>query len=304
MNLQNWQQRGGHYLGGIGRLRDGVSLEAAQTDLNSIAARAERENPQSNTGWDTTLQSLQEAAVGRIRPAMITLTAAVCFVLLIACVNLANLLLSRSAARRREIGIRNALGAGRATLVRQLLTESLLLASLGAALGLALAWAGTRLLVNLTPDILPRATEIAIDLRVLAFTAAIAVLTGLLFGIAPATQMARADVNSALREGGRGNAMGFRRNRLRSVLVIGEVALALVLLSGAGLLMRSFYRLQSVDTGFDPHNVLTFRTNLPSARYGSPEKETVFYDRALQSLRRPARSHRCRSRADFPALRR
>jgi putative ABC transport system permease protein len=285
MNLQNWQQRGGHYLGGIGRLRDGVSLATAQKDLNAIAAIAEREHPNSNSGWDTTLQSLQDASVGKIRPAMLTLTAAVGFVLLIACVNLANLLLSRSAARRREIGIRNALGAGRGRLVRQLLTESVLLSLVGAAVGLALAWAGTRLLVNLTPDILPRASEIGVDGRVLAFTAAIAILTGLLFGLAPALQMARTDVNSALREGGRGNAMGFRRNRLRSVLVIGEVALSLVLLSGAGLLMRSFYHLQSVDPGFDPHDVLTFRTNLPGTRYAAPEKTIAFYDQALQRIR-------------------
>lgn len=285
MNLQNWQQRGGHYLGGIGRLRDGVSLEAAQADLNAIAALAEKAYPASNAGWDTTLQSLQESVVGTVRPAMVTLTAAVGFVLLIACVNLANLLLSRSAARRREIGIRNALGAGRGRLTRQLLTESVLLSSLGAAVGLAIAWAGTRLLVNLTPDILPRATEIGLDARVLAFTAAIAVLTGILFGLVPAIQMARTDLNSALREGGRGNSMGFRRNSLRSVLVVGEVALALVLLSGAGLLMRSFYRLEGVDPGFDPHDVLTFRTNLPFARYKTPAQTIGFYDRALESLR-------------------
>jgi len=285
MNLQNWQQRGGHYLGGIGRLRDGVTLAAAQADLNIIAARAEKAYPDSNAGWDTTLQSLRETVVGKVRPAIVTLTAAVGFVLLIACVNLANLLLSRSAARRKEIGIRNALGAGRGRLIRQLLTESVLLSSLGAVVGLVLAWAGTRLLGNLTPDILPRAGEIGVDARVLLFTAAIAILTGILFGLAPAIQMARTDLISALREGGRGNSMGFRRNSLRSVLVIGEVALALVLLSGAGLLMRSFYHLQGVDPGFDPHDVLTFRTSLPSARYKTSPLIVTFYDRALTAIR-------------------
>ena len=286
LDLQNWQQRGGHYINGIGRLRDGSSLQAAQTDLNAIAALADKEHPNSNSGWDTTLQSLQESTVGQIKPAILTLSAAVGFVLLIACVNLANLLLSRSAVRRREIGIRSSLGAGRGRLVRQLLTESVLLAALGAAVGLALAWAGTRLLTNLTPNILPRAQEIALNGRVLGFTAMIAVLTGILFGLAPAIHMAKTDLTAALREGGRGNAVGFRRNRLRSVLVAGEVALALVLLSGAGLLMRSFYQLQSVDAGFDPHGVLTFRTNLPISRYKGDEPPVAFYRTALDRIRR------------------
>jgi putative ABC transport system permease protein len=285
MDLQNWQQRGGHYLGGIGRLKAGASLAAAQADLNTIAARAERQFPRSNSGWDTTLQNLQEAVVGRIRPAVLTLTAAVGFVLLIACVNLANLLLSRSAARRREIGIRSSMGAGRGRLIRQFLTESVLLSAIGAAAGLALAWAGTRLLVDLSPTILPRAREIAMNGRALAFTAGIAVLTGILFGLAPAIHMAKSDLMAALREGSRGNAIGFRRNRLRSLLVMGEVALALVLLSGAGLLMRSFYRLQSVEPGFDPHGMLTFRTNLPAAKYKGDEPQAAFYRRALERIR-------------------
>jgi putative ABC transport system permease protein len=285
MPQPNWEQRGGHYLQGIGRLKDGATLAAAQSDLNGIAARAEQQFPKSNSGWDTTLSSLQEAAVGRIRPAMLMLTAAVGFVLLIACVNLANLLLSRSSVRRREIAVRASLGAGRWRLIRQLLTESVLLSATGALVGLGLALAATRLLSKLSPAILPRASEIAVDLRVVAFTAAIAVFTGLLFGMAPALHMARTDLIAALREGARGNAIGFRRNRLRSALVMGAVALALVLLSGAGLLMRSFYRLQSVDPGYDPHGVLTFRTNLPSAKYKTDEQEVAFYRRALERLR-------------------
>ena len=285
MNLADWQQRGGHYLGGIGRLKEGATLAGAQADLNAIAAQAERQYPNSNSGWDTTLGSLQEASVGKIRPALVTLTASVGFVLLIACVNLANLLLSRSAARRREMGVRSSLGAGRGRLMQQLLTESVLLAGLGAAAGLALAWAGTRMLVTLNPNILPRAAEIALDGRAVGFTAAIAVLTGILFGLAPALHMAKTDLMAALRDGGRGNAIGFRRNRLRSALVVGEVALALVLLSGAGLLMRSFYHLQSMDLGFDPHDVLTFRTNLPAAKYKTDEAQAAFYHRALERLR-------------------
>jgi putative ABC transport system permease protein len=285
LDSQSWQQRGGHYLGGIGRLKDGASITSAQTDLNTIAGRAEQQFPNSNAGWDTTLRSLQESIVGKIRPAMFTLTASVGFVLLIACVNLANLLLSRSASRRREIGIRSSLGAGRARLIRQLLTESLVLAGLGATVGLGIAWAGTRVLTNLSPTILPRANEIALDGWALGFTAGIAVLTGVLFGLAPAIQLAKIDLASSLREGGRGNAIGFRRHRLRSALVVGEVALALVLLMGAGLLMRSFYQLQSIDLGFDPHDVLTFRTNLPQAKYKSDEQQAAFYHRALERIR-------------------
>jgi putative ABC transport system permease protein len=285
MNTASWQQRGGHYLGAIGRLNPGATAASAQTDLNTIAARAEQQFPGSNSGWDTRIEDLQEAVVGGIRPAMLTLTAAVGFVLLIACVNIANLLLSRSSARKREIGIRASLGAGRGRLIRQLLTESVLLASIGAVAGLALAWAGVRALATISPNIMPRASEIALDGRALAFTAGVAILTGILFGIAPALHIVRTDLISALREGARGNAIGFRRNRLRSALVTGEVALALILLSGAGLLTRSFYRLQSVDTGFDPHGVLTLRTNLPNAKYATPEQRTAFYNRALERIR-------------------
>jgi putative ABC transport system permease protein len=285
MEQKEWLQRGGHYLSGIARLKPGVTLASAGVDLNTIARRLQQAYPNSNHGWDTLLIGLQERVVGKVRPMMLTLLAAVGFVLLIACVNLANLLLSRSTSRRREIGIRGALGAGKARLIRQLLKESLVLSAFGTALGLALAWAGTRLLPNVNPGILPRATEIALDLRVVLVTAGIGVLTGLLFGIAPALQMARADLHSSLREGGRGNSMGFRRNVTRSALVMGEVALALVLLSGAGLLMRSFYRLQSVDTGFDPHGVLTFRVNLPPAKYSKDEQQLALFDRALDGLR-------------------
>jgi putative ABC transport system permease protein len=285
MSREDWQQRGGHYLRAVGRLKEGVTVQAAMTDLNTIAKRLQQAYPGPNHGWDTTLMDLQDAAVGRIRPAMLTLLAAVGFVLLIACVNLANLLLSRSAARKKEIGIRGALGAGKGRLIRQLLTESLVLSALGTAIGLVFAWVGTRGLVSVDPSILPRATEIALDMRAVAFTAAIGIFTGILFGLAPALQMARADLHSALREGGRGNSVGFQRNSLRSVLVTGEVALALVLLSGAGLLMRSFYRLQSVDPGFDSHGVLTFRTNLPNAKYPKDPQQAAFYDRALENIR-------------------
>lgn len=285
MKEADWRQRGGHYLFGIGRLRDGATLAAAQTELNQISHRLQQEFPASNAGWDTRLFDLRERTVGKIRPAMLTLLAAVGFVLLIACVNLANLLLSRASARRREIGIRGALGAGKGRLVGQLLTESLVLAGIGTSVGLLLAKLATRLMITIDPAVLPRANEISLDLRAVLVTAAIGVLTGILFGLAPALQMARADINSALRDGGRGNSVGFRRGNLRSLLVTGEVALAVLLLSGAVLMMRSFYRLQAVDPGFDATNVLTFRTFLPAATYAKDPQISGFYDRVLTKLR-------------------
>ncbi len=285
MTASDWDRRGSHYLSGIGRLKPGATIESAAADLNTIAKRLQQAYPGSNKGWDTLLIGLQERVVGKVRPMMLTLLAAVGFVLLIACVNLANLLLSRSASRRKEIGIRGALGAGKARLIQQLLTESLVLSAFGTALGLALAWAGTRLLAQVDASILPRAAEISLDLRAMVVTTVIGVLTGILFGLAPALQMARADLQSSLREGGRGNSMGFRRNVMRSALVTGEVALALVLLSGAGLLMRSFYRLESVDPGFDARDVLTFHVNLPQARYPKDEQQVAFFNRALDGVR-------------------
>lgn len=278
-------QRGGHYLGGIARLKDGATLEGAQKDLNIIAARAEQQFPATNIGWDTTLKTLQEGIVGDIRKTMSILSAVVAVVLLIACVNLANLLLSRSAGRRREIGIRSSLGAGRARLTRQLLTESVLLSGIGAAVGIALAWAATRLLVRLGPTFLPRLDEIGLDWRVFLFTAGVATVTGILFGSAPALELANTSLAGALREGGRGQSIGFRRNRLRSALVVGEVALALVLLSTAGLLIQSLYRLQTVDPGFDPHNVLTFHADLPEAQYKTNAQQATFYKNVLDRLR-------------------
>ncbi|HEX3880245.1 MAG TPA: ABC transporter permease [Bryobacteraceae bacterium] len=285
MKQEDWARRGGHYMAGIGRLKPGVSVVSAENDLQTISSRLRQAYPDTNHGWDCFLVGLQERTVGKIRPMMLTILAAVGFVLLIACVNLANLLLSRSSSRRKEIGIRGALGASKMRLIRQLLTESLVLSAFGTLFGLGLAWAGTRLLSNVSPNILPRATEISLDMRAVAITALIGVLTGVLFGLAPALQMARADLNSSLREGGRGNSMGFRRNLLRSVLVTGEVALALVLLSGAGLLMRSFYSLTAVDLGFDSHGLLIFSLNLPNAKYAKDEQQTAFFNRALEGLR-------------------
>ena len=284
MSEKEWNQRGGHYLAGIARLKAGATVASAEADLNAIAARAERQFPESNTGWDTTEKSLRETVVGDVRPAILTLSAAVGFVLLIACVNLANLLLSRSAARRSEMGVRASLGAGRGRLIRQLLTESVLLAGIGAVAGLLLAWVATRFLIRLDPEILPRANEIGLDGRVAAFTAAIAVLTGILFGLVPARYLAKADLASIAREGARGS-IGFRRNRVGGLLVIGEMALALVLLTGASLFIQSFYRLRTADAGFDPHGVATFTIELPNVKYKTDAEQIAFFNRALAKLR-------------------
>lgn len=285
LERSQWEQRGGHYLNGIARLKSGATVAGALADLNTIAARAERQFPDTNTGWDTMAKTLQDQFVGQYRQMLWSLAAIVGAVLLIACANLANLLLSRSASRRREIAIRSSLGARRGRLIRQLLTESILLAGIGAAAGLALAWAATRLLVSYAPDILPRAQEIGLDWRVVAFTAAVAVITGILFGVAPALDLAKNNLAAVVREGGRGNSIGFRRNRLRSALVIGEVALALTLLFTAGLLIRSFYRLQLSDPGFDARRVLSFRTDLPNVKYKNDDQVAAFYSRLLERIR-------------------
>ena len=234
---------------------------------------------------------------------MLTIAAAVGFVLLIACVNVANLLLSRSSVRRREMGIRSSLGAARSRLVRQLLTESLLLASLGAACGIALAWAGARALVRLSPTFLPRVHEISLDARVLAFTIAVALLTGILFGLAPAIQVARTDLAASLRDGGRGNAIGFRRNRLRSVLVVGR--------SRPG--PRPALRRRSPDAQLLPPPIHRPRLRPPQRAHlpHQPPARQVqgrrTRDRLLQQRPRPhprpPRRHRCRRRSDIPALR-
>ncbi len=280
-----WRQRGGHYLAGVARLRDGMTMASAQTDLNSIAARAEQDHPETNTGWDTTIMPLQEFLVGQFSRSLLIFSGAVGFVLLIACANVANLLLSRSAARSREIGIRSSLGAGAARIIRQLLTESMLLATAGAAAGLALAWIATRLMSRAVIEEIPRGSEIALDWRVAAFTLATAVFCGVCFGIAPALHLAKTNLSAAVKDGGHGSSMGYRRNRLRSVLVFGEIALVLILLTTSGLLMKSFYKETGVDPGFDPHHVLTFRTELPEALYKENKDQAKFYQRALERIR-------------------
>jgi putative ABC transport system permease protein len=254
----------GHWVEVYGRLRPGVTLAAAQAEQDAIAVRAAEARPASR-GWGVKLVPLVEATVGPVRPVLLSLLGAVGFLLLIACANVANLLLARATARAREIAVRAALGASRARIVRQLLTESVLLALAAGALGLLLAESGLEALLSLAPEALPRAEAIGVDGRSLAFALALAAATGVGFGLAPAFQATRVDLQATLRQTGRGTSAGRARQRLRGALVVGQVAIALVLLAGAGLLMRSFVRLQGVDPGFNPRDAVMTGVFLPRA---------------------------------------
>ncbi len=277
------QERGAHYLGVIARLKDGVGLESARTEMVGLTARLERAYPDSNTGWTSVVIPMREAIVEDVRPALLTLMVAVGFVLLIACANVANLLLARAATREREMAIRTALGANRRRLVRQMLVESLVLFTAGGLLGLGVAKVVTRALVAMNPDV-PRADAIDLDPGVLLFTLGLALLTGLVFGFIPALSASTGKVYEALKEGGRAMAGG--RSRLaRNVLVLGEVAIALVLLVGAGLLIQSFSKLSGVDPGFRPEGVLTADISIPAFKYAEEAQQEVFFGQLQERLR-------------------
>jgi putative ABC transport system permease protein len=271
-------QRGAHFLQVIGRLKPGVSMEQAQAEITAIAARLEQQYPDTNTRKSLRVDSALGALVGDIRPALLILLGAVACVLLIACANVANLLLARATGRHKEMAIRAALGASRLRVIRQLLTESVMLSLLGAAVGLLLAVWWSDLLIALGKDDIPRAIQVGIDSRVLGFTLGISLLTGLLFGLAPAFHSSKTDLVDSLKEGGRGTGEGARRNRVRNVLVVSELAIAVVLLVGAGLLMRSLWRLQNVSSGLRPENVLTFNVGLPEVKYDSDKQSQFFID--------------------------
>jgi putative ABC transport system permease protein len=280
-----YQQRGAIFLEAIGRLKPGVSVEQASADLGVVASRLEQQYQDSNTGIGVRLSAAQEELVGDLRPTLLVLLGAVGFVLLIACANVANLTLARAAGRHREIAVRAALGAGRGRIVRQLLTESLLLALTSGLLGLLFALWGVKLLSAFVPENVPRFGETSTDLPVLLFTLGASLLTGLLFGIAPALQSSKLDLNEALKEGGRTGTEGRGRKRIRSVLIVAEVALSLVLLVGAGLLIKSFVKLSNTDPGFDPGNTLTASISLASVRYDTDEKTADFYRRLVERVR-------------------
>jgi putative ABC transport system permease protein len=250
----------------IGRLKPGTTIEQAQAQLNTIAQRLEQVHPEADADWSVGVETLHESAVRGSRGTLYVLLGAVGFVLLIACSNVANLLLARAAARQKEIAVRASLGAGRLRLLRQLLTESILLGLLGGVTGVLLAFWGIRIFLALAPAQIASSLELSIDATVLGFALGISMLTGILFGLAPAFQASKPDLNESLKEAG-GRSTGGARHRSRSLLVVSEVALALVLLVGAGLMINSFLRLQRVDLGFNPKNVLTADIFLTGPKY-------------------------------------
>jgi putative ABC transport system permease protein len=278
-------QRGAHYLLVYARLKPGISLQHANDELKTIAARLAAIYPDRNTGWTAYAVQMHELVVGRVRPAMLILFGAVGFLALIACANVANLLLSRAVGRRREISVRTALGATRRRIMRQLLTESFILCVSGALLGMAIAAGGIHLLRLVGPIGVPRLATVQLNTTVLAFTAGLTLLTTLLFGILPALHTSRVDVNVGLKLAGRGAAGSRESARPRKLLVLAELALSVMLLTGAGLLIRSFVRLSFTNPGVDTSHVLTFNLSLPQKKYATPERIRDFYDALLTNLR-------------------
>ncbi|HXE36816.1 MAG TPA: ABC transporter permease [Verrucomicrobiae bacterium] len=281
---QRMQSRRSHFFRPVGLLKRGVTISQAQAEMDTIAARLGEEYPVTNAGWGLRLEPLQSALVGSVRLALLVLLAAVGFVLLIACANVASLLLSRNSVRQREIVIRTAIGAGRSRLVRQLLTESLLLAIAGGAAGVFLATAGVEFLRGLGPQSLPRLDEVNVSGTVLAFTFFISIFTGILFGLGPALKASRSDLAQGLREGGAaGDARS--KHRVHNALVVAEVALSVVVLIASGLLLNSFWRLMRVQLGFDPANVLTTEVALVSPRYDDERRRESFFRELEDHLR-------------------
>ncbi len=268
----------------IGRLKPGATIEQARAEMTTIEGRLEQQYPDTNTGIGVSLVATREQTVKEIRPALLVLFGAVSFLLLIACANIANLLLARGASRQKEFAIRAALGASRARVLRLLLTESVLLSLAGGCLGLLLALWSTDALVALAPDNLPRLHEVFIDGRVFGFTLAVSLATSILFGFIPAIHAAKPDLNEALKEGSRGSTGSGAAKRIRGALVSAEVALSLVLLIGAGLMIRSFFRLQQMNLGFNPDNALAVNLSLSPTRYPEDRQQAAFFHEAIERL--------------------
>jgi putative ABC transport system permease protein len=278
------EQRGSHFINVIGRLKPKVSLAQAQADVSLIAAKLENQFPDTNTQRGIKLIPYHNNLVADYHTALWIILGAVGCVLLIACANVANLLLARATTRYKEIAVRVALGANRWRIVRQLLTESLALSLIGGVLGLLLAWWGTAALVRLIPEDLPRLSEIGMNYRVFGFTLLMSAVTGIVFGLAPALQASKIELTEALKEGGRaGGSSG--RARLRNSLVVAEIAVAMILLVSAGLLLKTFRKLQQVDLGFNPSQVLTASVEIPGARYPQPEQSAAFYKTLVEKLK-------------------
>ncbi|HET9533006.1 MAG TPA: ABC transporter permease [Blastocatellia bacterium] len=276
--------RGNHFLSAIARLRPDMTIERAQSEMDSLARLSEERYPDNNSGRGVALVSLHEELYGDLRPALAVLLGAVALVLLIACANVANLLLTRAMTRQKEIAIRAAMGASRRRLLRQFLTESLLLALAGCALGLLLSMWAIDLLIGSSPGSIPRAGEIELDATVLSYTLIISLVTGTIFGLAPALQVTGIELNESLKESRQTSLAGPGRRRLGGFLVVSEIALALLLLIGAGLLINSFRNLRSVDPGFDAKNVLTMTISLPRYRYPDGQRRGAFFEQVLERI--------------------
>jgi putative ABC transport system permease protein len=277
-------RHGSHHLTVLGRLKPASTIRQAQAEMDTLARRLAVQNPETNAGWRVDVVNWQDDLVGSMRTPLLILAAAVSFVLLIACVNVTNLLLARGASRTKEVAVRMALGASRIRIIRQLLTESVLLSLTGGVLGVAVAFFGVRALTALAPATLLAAQNVSIDARVLAFTFAVSMLAGIACGLAPAIQLTRSDVNSGLEESARGATAGRGRQRLQKTLVVLEVCLSLLLLIGAALLIRSFTRVREVNAGIDPRNVLTMNVALPKTRYPDDAQRARYFQRAIEEV--------------------
>ncbi len=277
--------RGSHFLSVVGRLKPGVQARQAEAELSAIAGRLAQQYPDTNLNFTgAAVVPLHDDIVGNVRPALLVLLGAVALVLLIACANVANLLLARAASRRREIAIRTALGASRLRVIRQLLSESLLLALMGGAAGLLLAWWGVDLLGAAGPQGLPHIAQVKVNPNVCAFTFIVAIGSTVLFGLIPALQVSRPNVNESLQQGAKGSSGGLHTNRLRAFLVVSQVSLSLLLLAGAGLLIKSFFNLRATNPGFDPVRLVTLQLNLPRARYPELDQQIRTHDAIMEKI--------------------